>query len=82
MIRMPYLLQRQIHICASSVRAVWQGIINNAILNKRITYIDRRPRPRCTDALKASVASADVPSNELIVVIRGRRTVLPSVEAP
>jgi hypothetical protein len=44
--------------------------------------MDRPPVARWIDARKASVAKAEVPSNEVIVVIRGRRSVFPNVDAP
>jgi hypothetical protein len=82
MIRVPCLLQRQIRICTNCARTIQRRIVSNAIFSTSTTYMDRPPVARWIDARKASVAKAEVPSNEVIVVIRGRRSVFPNVDAP
>jgi hypothetical protein len=46
------------------------------------TYAGRPPAIRDIVDLMASVARLEVPSNELMVVINGRRRVFPNVDAP
>jgi hypothetical protein len=82
MIRVPCLLQWQICICTNCARTIQRLIVSNAIFSTSTTYMDRPLVARSIDARKASVARAEVPSNEVIVVIRGRRSVFPNVDAP